>query len=86
MVTLNNKLLGLLLFVLAAAVPLGCGSSNERPREERSDRGVRVGGDYGVVVDHGVSVGGHDGVVVDHGVRVGGDHGIVVEHPRDGDR
>jgi len=82
MVTIGKRVLGFLLLVLVAALPLGCGNSNERPREG----GVRVGGDYGVVVDHGVSVGGEKGVVVDHGVKVGGDHGLVVGHPRDEDR
>ena len=86
MVTLCKRMMGFLLLVLVAAMPLGCGGSNERPREERSDSGVRVGGDYGVVVDHGVSIGGDDGVVVDHGVSVGGDHGFVVGHPRDENR
>jgi hypothetical protein len=100
MVTFGKRLMGVLVLALVAAVPLGCGSSNERPREERSEGGVRVGGDYGVVVDHGVSVGGEHGVVVDHGVSVGGDkgvvvdhgvtvggdHGVVVDHPREGDR
>lgn len=83
MVTIRKTLLGCLLLVLAAALPLACGSSNDRPRDERSDRGVRVGGDNGVVVDHGVSVGGEHGVVVDHGVSIGGEHGVNVGHDHD---
>ena len=73
MVTIGKRLLGCLLLVLVAAMPLGCGSSNEKG-------GVRVGGDYGVVVDHGVRVGGDKGVVVDHGVSVVGDKGVVIDH------
>jgi hypothetical protein len=56
MVTIGKRLLGCLLLVLVAAVPLGCGSS--------SGRGVTVGGEHGVVVDHGVSVGGEHGIGV----------------------
>lgn len=66
----TKRVLGLLLWVLAAAMPLGCGGANEGPR----DREVKVGGDYGVVVERSDS--GTE-------VRVGGDHGIVVDHPRD---
>jgi len=69
MFMLGKKLSGLLL-VLAAAMPLGCGSSHEGPR----DREVKVGGDYGVVVERSDS--GTE-------VKIGGDHGIVVDHPRD---
>jgi hypothetical protein len=74
MFILSKRLAGFLLLVLAAAMPLGCGSSHEGPREERSTRDVTVGGDYGVVVERS-----------DYGteVRVGGEHGIVVDHPRD---
>jgi hypothetical protein len=70
----TKRLLGLLLGVLAAALPLGCGGTHEGPREERSGRDVRVGGDHGVVVERSDS--GTE-------VRVGGDRGIVVDHPRD---
>jgi|WetSurMetagenome_2_1015567.scaffolds.fasta_scaffold390129_3 hypothetical protein len=75
MVTIK-RLLGCLLLVLAAGVPLGCGSSDDRG-------GVRVGGDDGVVIDHGVSVGGEKGVVIDHGVSIGGEHGVNIGHDRD---
>jgi hypothetical protein len=71
MIAMRKSLLGLLLLVLAAAMASGCGETRESPREER---GVKVGGDHGVVVEHS-----------DYGtqVKVGGDHGIVVNHPRD---
>lgn len=71
MVKVGKRLLGLLLVVLAAAMPLGCAGSNDGPREKRD---VSVGGKYGVNVDRSDS--GTD-------VKVGGDHGVVVEHPRD---
>ena len=74
MVTIGKRLLGCLLLVLVAAMPLGCGRPHEGPREERSERDVRVGGERGVVVEHSDSR---------TEVRVGGDHGVVVEHPRD---
>jgi hypothetical protein len=69
---IGKRLLGFLLLVLVAAMPLGCASTNEGPREERSARGVTVGGENGVVVEHS-----------DSGtqVKVGGDHGVVVGHP-----
>jgi len=71
MLMIGRQLLALLLMVLAVAMPSGCGSSNEGPREERSGRDVTVGGDYGVVVERSgtgtkVKVGGDRGVVVDH--------------------
>ena len=72
--TIGNRLLGFLLLVLVAAMPLGCGRSHEDLREERLERDVRVGGERGVVVEHSDSR---------TEVRVGGDHGVVVEHPRD---
>lgn len=71
MFTLGKRLLGVLLLVVAAAMPLGCGGSNESSRE---DRNVAVGGDKGVVVkssDSGTEV------------KVGGDKGVVVDHSRD---
>jgi hypothetical protein len=74
MFMLGRRWPGLLLLVLAAAMPSGCGGSHEGPREGRSARDVRVGGDHGVVVERSDS--GTE-------VRVGGDRGIVVEHPRD---
>ena len=71
MVPIRNSLLGLLLLALAAAMPAGCGETRENSRD------VKVGGDYGVVVERS-----------DYGteVKVGGDHGIVVNHPRDDER
>jgi hypothetical protein len=72
MVAMGKRLLGFLLLVLVAAMPLGCASTKEGPREERSARGVTVGGESGVVVERSDS-GTH--------VKVGGEHGIVVNHP-----
>jgi hypothetical protein len=74
MVTIGKRLLGLLLWVLVAAIPLACGNANEGLREERSTTTVDVGGNKGVVVDRS-----------NYGteVKVGGDKGVVVEHPRD---
>ena len=68
---IRNGLLGLLLLVLAAAMPPGCSETRESPRNERD---VKVGGDHGVVVERS-----------DYGteVTVGGHHGIVVDRPRD---
>jgi hypothetical protein len=74
MLTIGTKLLGFLLLVLVAAMPLGCGSTDEGPRDERSEKDVKVGGDKGVVVEHSKT-----GTTV----KVGGDHGVVVDHPRD---
>jgi hypothetical protein len=71
MIAIGKKILGLLLLILVAATPLGCGSSGRGPGEERT---TTVGGDYGVVVNRSDS--GTE-------VKVGGDHGIVVEHPHD---
>lgn len=68
MFMLGRKLPGLLLLVLVAAMPLGCGESHERSRD------VTVGGEHGVVVERSDS--GTE-------VRVGGEHGVVVDHPRD---
>ena len=70
MFTIGKRLLGLLLLVLAAAMPVGCAGSNEGPHEDRTS----VGGQYGVNVDRSSS---------GTGVKVGGDRGVVVEHPRD---
>jgi hypothetical protein len=66
-----KKLLGLLVLVLVAAAPLGCGGSDREPREERT---TTVGGEHGVVVNRSDS---------GTNVNVGGEHGIVVRHPRD---
>lgn len=66
--------MGLVLLILAVAMPLGCASSNEGPREDRTSRDVSVGGKYGVNVDRSPS--GTE-------VKVGGDRGVVVEHPHD---
>ena len=74
MVTIGKRLLGLLLLVLVAAMPLGCASTNGGPREERTARDVKVGGDKGVVVERSDS--GTE-------VRIGGDHGVVVGHSHD---
>jgi hypothetical protein len=73
MFTIGKRLLGFLFLVVVAAMPSGCGGTHEGPREERSARDVRVGGDHGVVVERSDS--GTE-------VRIGGDRGIVVEHPR----
>ena len=72
MIAISRRLLGLLLLVLVAAMPLGCVSANGGPREERTARGVMVGGDKGVVVERSDS--GTE-------VKIGGDHGVVVGHP-----
>jgi hypothetical protein len=72
MSAIGKRLLGFLLLVLVAAMPLGCGSTHEGRRGDRSTRAVTVGGESGVVVDRS-----------DSGtqVKVGGDHGVVVGHP-----
>lgn len=71
MFAIAKKLLGLLVLILVAATPLGCGGSDRGPGEERT---TSVGGEHGVVVNRSDS--GTD-------VTVGGEHGIVVQHPRD---
>jgi len=90
MVTIGKGLLGLLLLALVAAMSSGCGDGSRR---EGPERDVKVGGDYGVVVERSnsgteVKIGGDRGVVVEHPnsgteVKIGGDRGVVVEHPRD---
>jgi hypothetical protein len=72
MVAIGKRLLGPLLLVLVAAMPLGCASTQQGPRQEKPASGVTVGGENGVVVEHSDS-GTH--------VTVGGDHGIVVNRP-----
>jgi hypothetical protein len=69
MFTIGKKVLRFLLLVSVAAMPLGCAST-----DGGSERDVKVGGDYGVVVDHSNS-----GTTV----KVGGDHGVVVDHSHD---
>ncbi len=69
--TISKRVLGLLLMVLAAEIPVGCGGSDRGPGKERT---TSVGGGHGVVVNRSDS--GTE-------VKVGGDHGIVVEHPSD---
>jgi hypothetical protein len=71
MIAISKQVLGLLVLVLLAALPLGCGGSDRGPGEERT---TSVGGGHGVVVNRSDS--GTE-------VKVGGDHGIVVEHPSD---
>ena len=63
-----TKILGFLLLVLFAAIPMACsGSSDNEPRKE-----TMIGGPHGVVVEHGggegadVKIGGNKGVVVNH--------------------
>ena len=74
MIAVTKRLLGLLILVLVAAMPLGCVNINQGPRESGPDKNVSVGGEYGVNVDRSDS-----GTTV----KVGGDRGVVVEHPRD---
>jgi hypothetical protein len=74
MFAIGKRLLWLPLLALLVAMPLACAGTNEGPRQERSDRDVKVGGDNGVVVERSDS-----GTTV----KVGGDRGVVVEHPRD---
>jgi predicted small secreted protein len=69
MFTIGRILMGFLLLVSVAAMPLGCASTNEG-----SGRDVKVGGDNGVVVERSDS-----GTTV----KVGGDHGVVVDHSHD---
>jgi hypothetical protein len=71
MIAISRRLLGLVLLLLAAALPLGCARSDDGPRDRRD---VTVGGEHGVVVEHGYS---------GTAVKVGGDHGVVVGSPRD---
>jgi len=71
MVTHGKRVLGLLL-TLAAGMSSGCGSSNESPREESAQGGVRVGDDYFANMELSNS-----GRVVE----VGGDYGLVLSQP-----
>jgi hypothetical protein len=72
---IGAAVLGLLLWIGVAVVPLACLTINKQPdnpppSQSRTD--VNVGGDNGVDVKHSDS--GTE-------VKVGGDKGVVVEHP-----
>ncbi|MDD4890233.1 MAG: hypothetical protein PHU85_09920 [Phycisphaerae bacterium] len=73
MFTVGNRLLGLLLLILVAAMPAACVNVDRDSSRATPRRDVSVGGEYGVNVDRSGS--GTD-------VKIGGDHGVVVEHPR----
>ena len=70
MITIGMKMLGVLLLVLFAASPLGCGGHEDN----RPNSGVTIGGHNGVVAGRSES---------GSGVKIGGDHGLVIGHPQD---
>ena len=74
MKTIGRILTGLLFLVLLAAVPTGCGGTDQSQRDERSNRDVTIGGRHGVVVEKS---GGSTAV------DIGGPHGVVVGNPRE---
>jgi hypothetical protein len=74
MIVIGKRFLCLVLLALAAAMPSGCESTPQGPREEQKTKDVKVGGDKGVVVERSSAK---------TTVKVGGDRGVVVEHPRD---
>ncbi len=75
--TMRMKLLGVLL-ALVGVTPLACldfgQPAHQEPRQERTEKDVKVGGDKGVVVKRSDS---------NTEVKIGGDRGLKVEHPRD---